>query len=419
LNGKDFLNCTKLLIIDEVSTLPQHLFGKMSEYFRRLFCNEFMFGGVHVLIIGDWLQQLAIASNSLFQPPFNLEGEHSSKSKHRQYLHSTKGYQAYQALNAAFILRENMRHKDKEFAAHLQSLRFGKANQATVDYFNRHCWHPENNYDMIEIQAIDDISFCPIVCTSNELRRDFNEASILRFAEQNEVFEFKARIVNKKYHEHFNSYQNTRDDKSGGIPFVLRIGRGMPISFTKNMSHGIFNGALGFVDHIVHHPDNVVTRSAEDSRIRACSHMPQLVLVRMLKKTGTQFAPSLPQDTVAYPWCKEAWPVNVELGKNSTVAMRLQQFAIIPAYAITSEKCQGLTLERSVIAPWRHETRFAPQKTALYVMLSRTKEVQNMRFMQPLSMEDIRFFTPPKESINETIRLEKLALQNKTCHLLS
>ncbi len=68
-------------------------------------------------------------------------------------------------------------------------------------------------------------------------------------------------------------------------------------------------------------------------------------------------------------------------------------------------------MDSIVLGPLRHSSsRQNPQRTAMYVADSRIRDAVNMRFMEPLTQEDVQYFKPPKACIEETRRLENLEL---------
>jgi hypothetical protein len=65
----ELFSTVKLIIIDEVSMLAQHLLGRVDQSLKLLKGNNKVLGGVHILMVGDWLQQAPIRSPSLYQEP--------------------------------------------------------------------------------------------------------------------------------------------------------------------------------------------------------------------------------------------------------------------------------------------------------------------------------------------------------------
>jgi hypothetical protein len=91
-----------------------------------------------------------------------------------------------------------------------------------------------------------------------------------------------------------------------------------------------------------------------------------------------------------------------------TFYIKIRQLPLVPAFSLLIEKVQGLTLDSVILGPLKHSTRRAPQKTALHVATTRVRDPINMRLLQPLTMDDILYFTPSSELIQETKRLESI-----------
>ncbi|GMF26422.1 unnamed protein product [Phytophthora fragariaefolia] len=91
----------KLFILDEISTCDIGILGKVDATPRILLnCPDKLFGGIHVLFVGDWLQQLPVAG----QPAFLSSGEILSSSGRPkkdtpEYLDRIRGITAFRALN--------------------------------------------------------------------------------------------------------------------------------------------------------------------------------------------------------------------------------------------------------------------------------------------------------------------------------
>ena len=70
----------RFLLIDECSTLGPNLLGLLDSYLRRACCrhtfakhhrNANPFGGINVLLSGDWWQLPPVKSHSIFNNPYN------------------------------------------------------------------------------------------------------------------------------------------------------------------------------------------------------------------------------------------------------------------------------------------------------------------------------------------------------------
>ena len=108
-NYKRWLN-TDILIIDEVSMLSAELFDKLEKIARTIRENNQPFGGIQLILSGDFCQLPCIDTNK-----FCFEAESWSKSiQHTKYLNE--------------IIRQN----DKNFQKCLNEVRLGEMSETTI-----------------------------------------------------------------------------------------------------------------------------------------------------------------------------------------------------------------------------------------------------------------------------------------------
>ena len=91
----------------------------------------------------------------------------------------------------------------------------------------------------------------------------------------------------------------------------------------------------------------------------------------------------------------------------------IEQFPVVGAFAITTEKCQGLTFDSIFVAPLLPEERLNPQKNSLYVIFSRVKNFVNMRFLEKLTLRHLDYYKPKAEMLAETNRLNEIGRKSK------
>lgn len=170
----------KLLIIDEISTTDVKLLGVIDMCLCRLLSTEGLpFGGIHVLLVGDWLQQLPVLGQPAFQkqPQYSTFDQANQNCDTNAYLSRLRGIKAYQNIYEVVMLDENMSHHfDQIWKNILARWRFGNYLAEDIDFVNDTCYYrnwTDNNHTL---QA-----FCPIIVTSNTLRAEFNTKSIQAF----------------------------------------------------------------------------------------------------------------------------------------------------------------------------------------------------------------------------------------------
>jgi hypothetical protein len=79
--------------------------------------------------------------------------------------------------------------------------------------------------------------------------------------------------------------------------------------------------------------------------------------------------------------------------RNSPFDVKIKQLPLVHAFALLTEKVQGLTMETNIVGPLRNESRKTPQKAALDVTVSRIRYEHNTRFSQKLTIEDLSIFS--------------------------
>ncbi|KAJ8554959.1 hypothetical protein ON010_g9524 [Phytophthora cinnamomi] len=141
----------RLLIINEISTCDVSIIGKNDASLRILLGSPSKrFGGIHVLLVGDWLQQLPVAG----QPAFLAASEILHEQKGREtassdFLDRVRGINAYRSLNYVVILTENMRHRnDQVWRAILDKWRVGQYDDADIEHVNKIAYY--ENWTTVE-----------------------------------------------------------------------------------------------------------------------------------------------------------------------------------------------------------------------------------------------------------------------------
>lgn len=167
------------------------------------------------------------------------------------------------------------------------------------------------------------------------------------------------------------------------------------------------NGSIGFVVGFVGDPDesiHVVTNNGIQHHVH--TRPPQVVYVQLIGYEDRIFLSGLPPGVA---------PVRIRCDSSVQIKMPARTFVVsvkqvplIPAFALTSEKCQGLTVEKMILGPLRHPTRHAPQRPSFYVAVTTVKTLQQLYLMEPLSLQYQKYFKPRPDALQESRRLEAL-----------
>ncbi|KUF86431.1 hypothetical protein AM588_10001147 [Phytophthora nicotianae] len=244
---KDRFSRLKLLILDEVSTCDVSIIGKIDSSLRKfLDRSNAVFGGVHVLLVGDWLQPLPVAGQPAFMSADELlESRSRQQSNTSDYLDRLLGINAYKALTSVVILTENMRHQhDPVWRTILVKWRVGNYDQKDIDLVNDIAYSKNWTSSAASLE-----SYCPIIVTSNALRVEFNFSTLRSFCQKSNVPLHRFPATVRRPRHPLTKFQrkslgSIRDDKISGMPINLEIALGSTVQCTKNVST-TFNWQMG------------------------------------------------------------------------------------------------------------------------------------------------------------------------------
>lgn len=110
---------TKVLIIDEISMVDGELFDKLEEIARTMINKGVPFGGIQLVVTGDFFQLPPVAGNGQ-QAKFAFESEAWGK-----------------CIDYTIKLEQVFRQRDEKFAAMLNEMRLGKLSQESINEFRK------------------------------------------------------------------------------------------------------------------------------------------------------------------------------------------------------------------------------------------------------------------------------------------
>ena len=140
-----------MLIIDEVSFLDENNIVKLDTHLRLLKQNELLFGGVHIVFVGDFFQLLPVKGQPLF------------KCNTVQFT----------AINKAVFLNESHRFdKDKTFGEIMRRFRIGTVRKEDIKLIN-------SRYILNDDVTLPPITRLRCACYMNAERNAYNNVLFL------------------------------------------------------------------------------------------------------------------------------------------------------------------------------------------------------------------------------------------------
>lgn len=369
----------KVLIIDEVSMIDGDLFDKLEAIARSLRNNGRPFGGIQLVITGDFFQL----------PPV------PEKNKVAKFAFDANTWNT--VIEHTIGLTHIFRQKDPVFAGMLNEMREGRLSQNSIDAFKK------LNRPLDSESGLDATELFP-------LRQQVEEANRRRMAVlHGDVRTYEAKDGGTIQ----DKVQRDRILANCMAPEKIQLKKGAQVMLIKNMDETLVNGSLGRVIGFMNeamfdsyqqneaqylgvseanNPDDPEERMLLEQRRRA--------KITDLLNAGSQLYPvvrfTLPDGTMRDLLCqRESW--KNELPNGEVVASR-SQVPLILAWALSIHKAQGQTLERVKVDLGR-----VFEKGQAYVALSRATSMGGLQVMN---------FDPRKVNAHERVRSFYTSLSN-------
>ena len=349
------LSRMKVLIIDEISMVKADQVYQINLRLQELKQNHLDFGGVAVILFGDLMQLKPVQGRYIFEEPKN--------ASHNLSCVTRSLWRQFQVVDLRFNHRQG---EDGIYADLLNRIRFGKPTENDIQILmERHTDDPP--MDGLHLFAMNkDVNM-------------FNENKLNEI--DGDVVALEASCIHptiKDYKPQISSDGTTIKDAPFLYKLKLKIGARVMITYNINTSDGIVNGSLGTVRGF--------DRQAKDNSVRDILVMfddkESGKLLRSMKRRSDGLTPI---GRVSY---------QQSIGKNNmqnATKVKIVQFPIKLAWALTVHKCQGQTI-RKPLKLVGHMKKVHHEAQA-YVLLGR---------VQSLDQLILTDFTKDKIKVNQT-----------------
>jgi ATP-dependent DNA helicase PIF1 len=354
---------TKVLIMDEVSMVDGDLFDKLEQIARTIRNNGRPFGGIQLVITGDFFQL----------PPVPEFG------KMAKFAFDAGTWTT--SIEHTIGLTHVFRQKDPVFAGMLNEMREGRLTPESIARFRK----LERPLPITE-ESVEATELFPT-------RQEVDRANTTRMHQlHGNVFTFEARdggtVTNKEMRD--KMLQNCM------VPEQIHLKKGAQVMLVKNMDETLVNGSLGKITGFMTeqmfniYKDNeeaFLEGGPSETAMKAEIAKTTLGLNTNLIYPVVRFA--IPDGTTRDLLCKrEDWKIELP---NGEVQASRSQIPLILAWALSIHKAQGQTLERV-----RVDLGKIFEKGQAYVALSRATSMAGLQIMR---------FDPRKVMAHEKVRL--------------
>jgi ATP-dependent exoDNAse (exonuclease V) alpha subunit len=313
------------MIIDEISMMRADLLDTVDFTLRRTRKRDSPFGGIQVIMVGDFFQLPPVVGND--------ERDSFGKLYENRYIFSSK---IIQEIEPKIIeLTKVFRQRDEKFIEILGNIREGRNIFESIAFLNKMC---VRDHDSGEV---------PLLLTAYNITADtYNLSKLMELP--GELCEYMGKIEGD-----FNIAKNKLPS-----PELLQLKVGARVMMTKNDTQLRWvNGSLGTVEELT-----------SDSILIRIDHSTQICDVNKCK------------------WERNVYTFDQSENRiEKKIIGRYIQFPIQLAWASTIHKAQGLTLNDVRLD--LSTRNFECGQT--YVALSRATSLDGLSFTHPLSEEDI------------------------------
>jgi len=216
----------RVLLIDEVSMMNATFFELLEEVARMVRGNEKPFGGLQVILLGDFYQLPPVAK-------IGEDGRFCFESERwREVIHES------------VILKEIMRQKDPIFQKVLSEIRTGEISEETIKIIQSRIGIQPN----LSSGIIPTILYSTKKSVDKINKEEFNKLPDETIIEYETLYEISGDRVSKMKEEEFIYYQEVVD-RENNYDKVLHLSIGAQVMLLKNLDQerGLVNGSRGVV----------------------------------------------------------------------------------------------------------------------------------------------------------------------------
>lgn len=209
------------LIIDEISMLDPDLFDKLEHLARLLRKNDKPFGGIQLVLSGDFLQLPCVGTDN--------------------FCFESKSWKT--CIDQTFIFTEIIRQADIEFQTCLNFLRFGIVNETVMNTLN----------SRIGVELINEFNIKPTKLYSRNIEVDAlndKELDILA-SDGREFYEYNREIKRIKPNLSVEYMERAKKNCNAPENLQLCIGAQVMLLINMDLGSGLCNGSRGIVIDII------------------------------------------------------------------------------------------------------------------------------------------------------------------------
>lgn len=337
------IRMTDILIIDEISMLPAYFITNLDKVMKMARRNDKPFGGVQVIMVGDFLQLPPVDTGQL--------DKNGAKVDARMCFHSP----AFGAAHPTYCYLDNVRRSnDDRLTNILNAMRSNNPTDDDVRMLNSRCMEPDRTMQYTRLY------------TRNRNVDRYNKSRLLEC--KGEEMDFYPAFGGDRQ-------EAKKLKKRAGIPDCITLRPGAVVMLTQNNGDREnpehVNGSIGKV--VGFEPTDDTTRDEYGVIVRFNDHTESRIDPMLITKTHKELVEAYDKDGNA-----DGYKVREVLD----ASVRFMPLKL--AWAITVHKSQGQTLDGAII-----DLHDSFQKGLGYVAISRVHSLDDIILLNPVSKREL------------------------------
>jgi hypothetical protein len=347
----------KILVLDEISMINDDIFGRLDLNLQAIMESNEPFGGISILVVGDFFQLPPVIPPSVFEDP--KDGTYDA-------LLGSRWKGRFKLYELTEIVRQV---GDPEFASILSRIREGKQTKKDCDEINK-----LNYTDMSEDWPEDPIK----LFTTNKQAAASNEDSIIKLG--NHIYRIKSQ-------DRGHIPENATLNQTANLPHILSICIDARLMLTVNIDteDHLINGSLGTIKYI----HNMSERNPLSGTIYVKFDDPVAGNKRKNNNINRDWVPIV------------AEVKSFSMKNDGNVNCQRKQFPGILAHAITVHKSQGSTYSHMIGS--MDDGQMCRRPGMAYTMLSRAQNRSTIK-LENFKSDMIQI---NKSALEEMIRMRE------------
>ena len=366
-------------IIDEISYCSKDLFENINEFQKALLNSEELFARIHTLMLGDFLQHLAIGK-PVYDSPL------------------------WKCLRQTIILLEQVRAAgDPIYLSHLGHVRQRNCTESDMHYFKTKLLDATSDVNF----AVEPWSSTTFIIPKKYLGFHINNLRALQHSRCTGNIHYiigaedtvKSERISNLDLRNLIIRDHTVPSGDCALYRKIELSKGSRITLIQNIpgldAYGITNGLTGTVYDIVPMEGTENSIHKVGPKLIVCDKPP--VVLFKPDRIDKQL------ETISYPGVGKAgiipiFPVTESInikyfsaGKPLTMSVKRSQLPLTGGYTQTCYKSQGLTYKTAIV-----DLASVSVPASAYVMLSRLTSLSGLYFLRDFSLSNLNMPLSPK-----------------------